>query len=214
MRSVGRELRGHAFTPPPDPPKVVTVPWCQLVLTHTMTTGEVNKTADLTFKGVFDALLSQLSITASPGSNLEMRISRAAVYCVDPSRVDALRCNFYSMYTGIDGTQNNPLMSLEDAPAVNHWARVGYQWPIAESLYVIQNTGSKLNRVIISTLTSNVSSQLLFHVHLMWRAHNAGPPSFIRVPVPTPISSSSALIDRLAQRLEEVIRRTELLEIA
>jgi hypothetical protein len=208
MRRVGRELRGFSYKPQADPPQVTTVPWNQLVVTHSQATKDVTPfEVTFTVKNVFDALLSQLSITAAPASNLEMKLSKVSVWCV--SEGHSIRCSFYSLHPSPDSAQVNPLCSVEDAPAENHWARVGFDWPISEASIATQNSGDKLNRALVQTQSSAASSKLLLHAHVMWRAHSAGPPSLRAPSRPT----STNAISRLADRLEEVLIRTSILEM-
>jgi len=172
-----REVRGgNTPVARSNPPKVNMRPWYPLVVelryeqgvSHTVTVVEL-----------LEAVTKQLGFQSVTSKELCVRLHMVRAWAV-PEQRDA----YIEMYTSsliptvqaaVGGSaQYGIVNSITDTGSVTDWAKVGYNWPVAQSDVLLTQTAD----FQVSEFVGPTDNGLVVHYHLHWTTTGrADPPS-------------------------------------
>lgn len=148
-------LDGKAITPRADPPTVVQQPWNTVTLTFNANFGPSDRTITLTSGNINNALISVYPSEAQ--APYQFQIKSARLWEVQGH---SLACAFHSL------DKSNPgfLKNIDDSPARNQWARVGYIWPRSHQNQILINDDTT-----ILTVTGTIGALVTLHIDILWK---------------------------------------------
>lgn len=169
-RFLAAQERGVHLKLPAHPPKFTMSPW-QLVTTSIVTLGDQT----ISVSDINDNLCKDHGLVVSMPElstlpTVQIRLHSFRAWCTgNRARTvvgnTPIKATVYSLFGGANDT--TILADLEDYPAVNQYARVGYRWPTAQQEVVHEHNATSL---AIGIDVPAADAQCLLYVDAWWRS--------------------------------------------
>lgn len=159
VTSLKNAIRGVRVRPPGLPPAISPQPWNSCVISMGLT-GKTSETV-ITLDNVIVALKGQLALpgTASTEPTLLVRVQSLRMWGLGGS---ALQVALFDVNRDTDQWY---IETLEDWPAENQYARIGYHWPAAMQERVLHAVATE----IFAFNTSTDNRAILAYLHVLWK---------------------------------------------
>lgn len=154
-----RDVMGKSLSLPADPPRFTQMPWNNIVLSDNVKFNQTVNTKNYTASDIAGIFTAQTG-DANKKDKLSFRLMRVEVWELSGKKV-TLEC--YDLTIGLGA--NDFLAQLEDIPGRNHWARVGFQYPLSQSLVVFSGNDTET----LVTVTADVGSTLCVRFKVLWK---------------------------------------------
>jgi len=155
------KLNGRVMKNPSwDPPSLVENPWNTIVIPY-----ESNGSAALTTANIREDILGILGMSLNTNVYFDLRVLSARIW--ETTGNYGIVAEFNNFQVGITAALYSPLATVNDNPAKNHWAVVGYEWPSSIQTYVVNSASD----VEVLNVSSEEEAQILMHVRVLWKTN-------------------------------------------
>lgn len=158
VNQVLRSRNGHPLKPPADPPSIVFQPWNHACI-QCFSTDATKAVCTYKISDIHKATITQLGLHAEQKNIYRIRSVR--IWCLAPSK--PIQGIFTSVLT--DATDSGVV--LVDYPSPNHFARIGYAFPITGFTNNLAGTASD---VLFEVNTTKANVVWIAYVDLLWKS--------------------------------------------
>lgn len=153
----GKVIKRPSF----DPPSIVENPWNSLTIAY-----EANGSASLHAEDIRDTILGTLGLQLAAAAVFDLRVIHARVW--ETTGTYGIVGEFNNFTYGPSEAPYMPLATVDDNPAKNHWAVIGYDWPSDVQNFVI--SVGRINPEILVVSTED-QAQVLLHIRCLWKTN-------------------------------------------
>jgi len=183
--AVKGELHGKKTKPRADPTSITQIPWWPLTIETT-----VSIPGSLVVYNM-DALMSDFAKQTSISLNSQDMAASLRIISVTAWETTGKKLGLYPYDWTKEGGETDILVNLQDTPARNAWARLGYKWPASYSTQVLNTGGEGHNTNIFAfdardPLVSNAQSPgvVTIHLKILWKRRVLSRPTVLYSDLP------------------------------
>jgi len=178
--SVKAGFNGRAYTPKSDPGPVTQIPWWPLTIEGTVQIGGSLVTYNM------DALMADFAKQTSISLGTTDMAASIRIESITMWETTGKKLGLYPYDWTKEGGETDVLANLQDTPARNAWARLGYKWPASYSTQVLNTGGEGHNSIIFAfdardPLKSNAVDPgvVSFHLRILWKRRVLSRPTIL-----------------------------------
>jgi len=184
IQNLKDEVKGRALRVPWDPPTIIGRPWNHDIFELSTYVSNNSAGAIITVQRIWDSLLEKLGLDPKMTNPPQMEFRFQKVQCWTlhatganaPDQVAGVQLSVYDVFSVDPASsvyEGNAIYEAHDRPGKNHWAAVGYAYPISYTNRVVdtfEGAGGKLVLTRFAPIGGESGTfRMIVRIHYLWR---------------------------------------------
>lgn len=165
INALSNSTKGFEMVLPNHPPPITQVPWNNVVLSISLATDTTETVVHVS--DLITQITDQLGVQPDSKNGFLIRVHWVKMWALGNYSISA---DFFDLNKDTDQYY---IKTIENWPARNQYARVGYSWPISMTERVLH-----IKETEVCSVFSSADGKVLLHIYVSWRMPYSNVPRF------------------------------------